>query len=445
VGVSSQIQRSDPPSPPPRPNAAISVRLVFASAVAAAVLMCLLVAWLLVDPAPPGKIRLATGPEGGFYEMLGERYRRALRSYGLEILLVPTAGTPENLVLLREGTVDVAFVQGGVGGTPPSDTSLRSLASLDIEPLWLFSRHDWTLTDFLSQPELTIAGGRVGSGTRDLVDRLLRYLGVPETASVLELEGREAVAAVLRGEVDVAAFVTAPSTPWVDQLLRNPDVAVVEPEFFDAIVRHFPFAYRVELPQRVIDYGANVPDRSLSILGVSTSLVVTQRLHPAVKQVLLQVSKQVARGNRLLGTYGQFPSTDYVEYPLDAEAERFFSFGPTILRRYLPFWAANLFERFWVLVIPIATLVIPILRFGPTTVQWGIRRRIYRHYRQLRELEAAAEAAVNDRQQQEALEALDRVEADIREIVVPLAFRDDLYRLRTHVAFVRAQLTERST
>jgi hypothetical protein len=125
---------------------------------------------------------------------------------------------------------------------------------------------------------------------------------------------------------------------------------------------------------------------------------------------------------------------------LDAEAERFFTYGPTLLRRYLPFWAANLAERFWVLIIPIATLVLPIVRFGPTTVAWGIRRRIYRHYRDLRELEAAAARATTEAERQAVLAALQRIDDQLRQLSVPLPYRDDLYRLRTHVAFVRSQL-----
>jgi len=39
---------------------------------------------------------------------------------------------------------------------------------------------------------------------------------------------------------------------------------------------------------------------------------------------------------------GTFPNAQTVEFPLAAEAARFYRSGPPLLQRYLPFWLANL-------------------------------------------------------------------------------------------------------
>ena len=400
-----------------------------------------LLAWYLVDPAPPKTIALATGSEGGFYQKLGDRYRWALSRYGVEVELVPTLGSPENLALLNDGSVDAAFMQGGVGTGPADDTQLRTLATLAIEPLWLFSRTDHVLTDLLAHDNLRIAAGVEGSGTRDLVARLVRFIGIADQAELLPLSGEAAVDALFEGEVDVVAAVTAPTTRWVAALLSDPDVNLVETRNLAALASRLPFVKSIELPARIINYRENVPPVSKTLFGVSTALLVQNDLHPAIKQLMLQVSSQASRGSRLLGTYDQFPSRQYAEYPLDPEAERFFTHGPTLLRRYLPFWAANLFERFWVLAIPIVTLLIPLIRFGPMTVEWSIRRRIFRHYRELREIEIAGTEG-DETVRAMALADLDRMEESIKDVAVPLGFRDDLYRLRTHVVFIRDKLHE---
>jgi hypothetical protein len=209
----------------------------------------------------------------------------------------------------------------------------------------------------------------------------------------------------------------------------------------DALLRRLPFAHAVDIPARTIDFRGNVPHDDVHLIGAATSLVVREELHPAVKQLLLQVTRRITSGDRLIGTYGEFPSKELNEFPLDPEAERYFTYGPTLVRRYLPYWAANLLERFWVIIIPVATLLLPIVRFGPSTYQWGIRRRIYRHYRNLKDLEAAAEAARTDEEREKALAALGRIDAQLKDINVPLPYRDDLYRLRMHAAFVRDRLT----
>lgn len=427
---------------PPAPQSAPTVRFVYIATVVLLTAGGLALAWLLIDPAPPDRIRLATGTAGGFYDNLGDRFAWNLRGHGLDVELVETAGSVENLSLLEgEDPVDAAFIQGGVGYPPPESTPLRSLASLAIEPFWVFSRSEGNLTDLFSRPGLRLAAGGEGSGTRVLVEDVLQLMGYTNTVTLLEIGGKEAADALLADQVDAVATVTAAQSPWVEELLRAPGVKIVDAEHVDAIARRFPFAYRVDLPARVFDFRASIPNRDIAALGVATNLVVREELHPAIKQVLLQASSDVARGSRILGTVGQFPSRDYGEFPLDSEAERYFNFGPSPMRRYLPFWAANLLERFWVLIIPIATLIVPILRFGPSTVTWGIRRRIYRHYKELRELEAAAQEANSDEERAKVLEALDKVEEQIKEVVVPLAFRDDHYRLRTHVVFVREQVS----
>lgn len=423
----------------------MSVPGVTAATIVLIVAVVSAVAWWLVDPAPPSKITIATGPEGGFYRRLGQRFAWGLERFGVEVNLVTTSGTGDNLDLINEeGSVDVAFVQGGVGAAPPEDTILRALGTMSIEPLWIFSRSDEELTDFLERDTIRLAADREGSGTRDLVDRLVQFVGILDRVEFVEIAGEEAAQALLEGEVDVATFVTAPTTPWVDRLLRDPSVKLVETENFDAIARRLPFVMRIDIPQRAIDFASNIPSEDKSIFGVSTGLIVREDLHPAIKQLLLQVSETVATGDRLLGTSETFPTRDHTEYPIDSEAERYFEYGPTLMRRYFPFWAANLLERFWVLIIPIATLLIPIVRFGPSTVQWGFRRRIFRHYRELRDIEASGLEAESPQAREIAMERLRSIDAQLQALIVPLPYRDELYRLRMQVDFVRDRLINAS-
>jgi len=91
---------------------------------------------------PPRRIVMATGPEGGTYYVVGERYRDALAREGIKVELRPTAGSVENLTLLRDSdsAVSVAFVQGGISAGTAS--GLESLGTLFYEPLWWFHRRD---------------------------------------------------------------------------------------------------------------------------------------------------------------------------------------------------------------------------------------------------------------------------------------------------------------
>ena len=75
------------------------------------------VAFQFVKPAPPRRIVMATGPEDSSYYKFGLLYQEILSRNGIELEILSTAGTTENIRALEEpdGEVDVAYLQGGVG------------------------------------------------------------------------------------------------------------------------------------------------------------------------------------------------------------------------------------------------------------------------------------------------------------------------------------------
>ena len=111
-----------------------SVRDLFvasAPTIALIVGVCLLAYWL-VDPAPPRSVRLATGQENSAYEEFGKKYAAALAKHGVKVTLVPSAGSGENLRRLRAGEVDIAFVQSGSTNEEAAEREGLSLSLIHI-------------------------------------------------------------------------------------------------------------------------------------------------------------------------------------------------------------------------------------------------------------------------------------------------------------------------
>jgi hypothetical protein len=69
-------------------------------AVTAGAIVCAAV--FLLSTMPPRSITMATGPEGGGYYEIGRQYQELLARTGVELRLVATAGSVENLALLRD-------------------------------------------------------------------------------------------------------------------------------------------------------------------------------------------------------------------------------------------------------------------------------------------------------------------------------------------------------
>src|SRR5262245_24814849 len=86
------------------------------------VLALLAGAYYFLKPTPPKRVVLATGTDQGAYAAFGRRYQEELKRYGIEVVLRPSAGSRENLRLLRDRKQDVqiAFVQGGASVSQPS-------------------------------------------------------------------------------------------------------------------------------------------------------------------------------------------------------------------------------------------------------------------------------------------------------------------------------------
>ena len=80
-----------------------------------AILLLALAYWWL-DPTPPKRVVLATGPAQSAYDEFGKRYAKAMSNRHIEVVLLPSEGSSANLQLLREGKADLGFVQGGSDG-----------------------------------------------------------------------------------------------------------------------------------------------------------------------------------------------------------------------------------------------------------------------------------------------------------------------------------------
>jgi len=94
----------------------------------------------------------------------------------------------------------------------------------------------------------------------------------------------------------------------------------------------------------------------------------------------------------------------------------------------------------WVALFSIVAVLIPLSRMVPPLYAFRIRSRIFRWYRNLRQLES--DAATGVKTPEELLAGLDRLEARVAGIAVPLSYNDELYALRTHIDLVREQLNK---
>lgn len=407
--------------------------------------------WLaaqFIRPAPPSFLLMSTGSPGGAYEAFAARYRPHLAAQGIELRERPSAGAVENLQRLLDPNeeVDVTFVQGGLGTGVESET-LVSLGSFYHEPLWVFYRGPETIDQLVKLRGKRIAIGGEGSGTRKLALELLEASGVPPTdkrTRFVPLGGLAAVSALAKGEVDAIFLVGPAQSGAVWSALYTPEARLMSFVHADAYVRRFPFLKRLVLPRGGIDLQRDIPSADVELVAPTATIVARDGTHPALIDLLLQAAVQVHGGPGLFQRPGEFPNARTVDFPLSKEADRFYKSGTRFLQRYLPFWLATLVERTLVLLIPLVTIVLPVMRFAPALYGWRARSRVYKWYGKLKFLERELDENPTARTRAEWLAELDRIEDQVHRLSTPLAFANLLYTLREHIALVESKVLKRT-
>jgi TRAP-type uncharacterized transport system substrate-binding protein len=417
----------------------------------------LALAYWLLDPNPPRQVVLATGQDQGAYAEFGKRYAQILKENGIEVRLRKTAGAAENIALLRQpgGDVDIAFVQGGADEERPlptdegeaADDGLVSLGSLFYEPVWLFYRGD-SAERLLKAPALTslsqLSGWRVnigapGSGVPNLMGRLIEANRIDAATITLIREPQTpAVVGLLEGRIDAIVFASAPESLLVQMLLQTPGVRLFDFAQAEAYARRFPWLSPVTLPRGVVDLAGDIPPADVRLVAPTATLVAKTDTHPALIQLFVQAAQQVHGDAGWFRKKGDFPNANNTERPLAAEAQRFYTNGAPLLQRYLPFWLANLIDRMWPVLVTIVAALIPLSRMLPPLYTFRVRSRIFRWYRQLREVENAIGRRPND----ELLQELADIERRVERINVPLSYAEELYSLRTHIHMVAERLVD---
>jgi TRAP transporter TAXI family solute receptor len=393
-------------------------------------------AYWYVEPAPPRKIVIATGVEGGGYATAAESYARIFARNGVELEILHTGGSLDNYRLLQEGQADLAIVQSG---TVPDDVEgLQSIAAVYHEPLLIFHRAAMGELNDPTQLEGTkVSLGEPGSGTFRLARGLMAEMGVDAISITPPADPQ---AALESGEVDAVFLVMSPTAPLVRGLLQDPAVRLMSLRRAEAIARRDSALQSVVLPEGASDLSRNVPNTRVDLVAPTAVLISREDTHSAAVLLAAMAAQETHRGATLLSDPGDFPEETAAELPISSTASHYFRNGPTFLKRVLPFWASSFVERAIIVLVPMLALLFPIIRATPPLYRWRIRSRIYRWYAELREIDAILTDESDEPAWQNQRERLAELEREAQSVTVPLSYMEEFYNLRLHIDYLRRRL-----
>lgn len=409
-------------------------------------LLVLVLTWVfLVGPPVPTQFRFAAGAPGGAYIGFAEDYKRRLASVGIDMEVVQTRGSIDNLHLLGDpgSGIVAALVQGGVVPSKSVAKGLTALGSVTREPLWLFYRGDETLARVSQLAGQRIAVGAEGSGTRPVAMQVVVANGLdPEVShtELLSIGGDPAAQGLKDGSLDAAFFIASIQAPRIQRLLRDDSLKLMDFSRADAYLRLYPFLTKVDLPRGLMSLHKDLPPRQETLIAPSTMLVVRKDIHPDLIPLLLEAAKRSHRDGDLLTPAGEFPSAEHVDLPLDKDARRFLENGPSWLYRVLPYRVAVQVDRLKILLLPLLTLLIPLFKLAPPVYRWRIRARVFRWYDTLWDLDMRLSGIGSAAELEQSHRTLHKLEHELARVRVPLSYMAEYYDLRLHVELVRRRL-----
>ena len=402
------------------------------------------VLWTLI-PAPPKSIAIATGFQDGLYYRFGERMQSALKKEGVDLQVLKTGGTLDNLALLADpkSGVDLAMIQGGVADVSQFPYFV-SIAGMFYEPVWVFFRESsfkgdpdgLTLLTQLKGKRVSI--GNAGSGTNSIAKLLLDTSGIkPTDLKMEELTPQEGASKLATGNLDAVFVVAAAEAPLLKSFINLPGVQLMNFVQADAYTRVLPFLTKVDVARGLMSIENDFPGLNRQMIAATATLVSRETISPAIVSLLLENAQDVLKSYSRLQKPGEFPSINGLDFPLQMDSEIYLKDGPSFLHRHLPFWTAVWVGRFARVVIPILAILIPLIAYIPALRDLSLRIRLSRIYAELKVLESiAADPGARDTSRQ----ALADIQMRVNAMKVSSLESKELYDLKGHVNMVRQRL-----
>ncbi len=395
--------------------------------------------YTLIKPTPITEITIATGRESGIYYQYAKLYKKSLESNGIIVNIVKTAGSIETLKLLNEKKVDFGFVQSGTASLEDKER-LKSVASIYLEPLWIFYRASLgDITYLKSLKDKNISIGEFGSGTVALTEKLLSQTNLNlQKSNISHLDLDSSYRAFKENRLDAFFTVIAPDSKKIREILKNRDLKTLNLKRALAFTKYFPFLEEYKISEGSIDLKENLPSLDITLLATTATVVTHNSVDSSLVRLMAIKMKEISSRRDI------FPSQKFLEIPIHTASKKYLLNGESFLEKIFPYWIASNIDRLKYLLIPLLTLLFPLIKSIIPIYRWRSRSKIYRWYRELDEISENWEK-FNEKELIEAEKALDKLSYEIRSKTdVPLAFKWEYHALQGHIDNVKNRIKNKS-
>jgi TRAP-type uncharacterized transport system substrate-binding protein len=405
-------------------------------------LILLVVAIWVADPAPPRQVWMATGPEGSSNQAIGRKYAEYFAKQGIKLHLVQTEGSVENVKRLQDRNDPIMAGLVMSGAAEKHAPGIETLGSINYQPLWCFYRNPVPIDSPIARRNALLSRsinvGTPNSGTHMLTLRVLKMMDPnAETSHFSQLPDDQAIEAIRKGKLDGMCLVDTYESPNVQKIMHFEGLQLSAFDRAEAFSRLVPAIEVVTVPEGALSLETNRPPKPQTLISATTELVIDDRLHPAIQTLLLMAAREINGKQTFFATEGEFPAFKDNSLNRSHEAQIFYEKGVPVLMDYLPFWLAEFIRRLVLMLLPFLAVAYPIVRSMPNYHKNRVRGRINRMYGALKFFEQTLLSHYDPAQKAGYLAQIDDMEREALAMKVPKSIAGDYYTLRSSLDYVR--------
>ena len=299
----------------------------------------LIISWIYSSlTAMPTKVRLGTGPQNGRYRQIMESLKGEIETeLGIEVELVETGGSFDNLELLQKGEIDFALFQAGSDQDENLTTiaekrqSVSFVANLYPEVTHLLVSHEWKSRPPREWVVERIALSMPATADASLGEILIQHFGIQtDGKSPQHKDYTELAQAFSAKQIDVAILQVGVQAPVVRRVLESGECELMSVPNRNAFLTHHVAFSAYEIPTGI--YRVNdtmLPATEVQTVSVSAQLLCRPRIHTGLCQKITEMVHRpdFAKRNELQEIFGQGPaySRSKPEFPIHRGATRFYN------------------------------------------------------------------------------------------------------------------------
>jgi TRAP transporter TAXI family solute receptor len=231
----------------------------------------------------PAEIRVAAGRKDGLYFTFAEQFAKRLQERtGRPVRVVETAGSEDNIGLLRDGGVELALIQTA----SPTPNGTAGVAPLFSEPLHLIVRKN---SKIKSPADLSanrrVAIGLKGSAIRQNAFTVLAHYDIP-AKNFEQMEDHFAAIGTDKN-IEAAIVTTGWMNPLLEQLLRNDELELIDLPNPEGLAMRHPWFTPVTIPSGLYHGKMPIPVKPVHTVAVTSLLAArSDASDPLVREAL---------------------------------------------------------------------------------------------------------------------------------------------------------------